>query len=156
MQSNKYCTPTATQEIFLFYVLAAMATIGAFAKPEFWNFAGVQGHDSIKLSIQMSGILLQTVSALMLALRIFRGPDIEQRKNDHERLSIALSENFKKNLKSKTKEARLEIIEHPEVKSEINNFYSLAFNFGNTERQVAIAGLLLFAVGALLQLASAG
>ncbi|MFI8741188.1 hypothetical protein [Stutzerimonas zhaodongensis] len=133
-----------------------MAITAAYIYPEFWYFAGVQGRESSKLSLQMSGILLQTISALMLALRIFRGPDVEQRKKDHDRLMALLSEDFNRNLKSKTSQAHLEIIHHPEKVNEIKSYYSAAFNFGETERLVAIAGLLMFAVGALLQLVSAG
>ena len=156
MHINKYCTPTAAQEIFLFYTLAVMAIAAAYIYPEFWDFVGAQGRESSKLFLQMSGILLQAISALMLALRIFRGPDVEQRKKDYDRFIVVLSEEFNKNLISKTSQAHLDIVRHSDKVNEVNAYYSTAFNFGETERLVAIAGLLLFATGALLQLVSAG
>jgi hypothetical protein len=156
MKSKKYCTPTATQEIAWFYMGAVMAAAAAFVNPDIFNYADTQGSNDLKLSLQITGIMLQGISALMLALRIFRGPDVEQAIQDHQRLNELLSQEFKKNLKEKTLEANFKIIEITETKIELEKFYSTAYSFGKTERQVAIAGLLLFALGAHLQLISAG
>ena len=133
-----------------------MAAIAVFVSPDVFNYAGAQGEKSLKLSLQITGIMFQSISAMMLALRVFRGPDVDRAIKNHQMVKDFLSHEFKELLKEKTTEAHAKILEITETKIEVERFYSSAYIFGETERQVAIAGFMLFALGSPLQLISAG
>ena len=133
-----------------------MSLIAAFVSPDIFNYLGTQGEKSLKLSLQITGIMFQSISALMLAFRFFRGPDVERAIKNHQSMNELISNEFQELLKARTPEAHAKILELTETKREVERFYSSAYVFGETERQVTIAGFMLFALGAHLQLICAG
>lgn len=116
-----------------------------------------QGVAGIKFSLQVLGVICQFIAALMLVIKYLRESRIKEAKLEKAKIAILEYEKFERaranpaNLKSINT-----LIEYPNVKLMTENYFSQLTDFDTTERCVVYGAILLFSIGTLFLMFSAG